>query len=63
MAVIRCPTCNNLFDSEKTTAMPFCGERCQKVDLRRWLSEQYGFPVESDHELEIEQEPPDCDRS
>ena len=59
MAVLRCPTCSKLFDAEKTSVMPFCSQRCQQVDLGRWLNEQYGFPVESEEEPEAEQAPPD----
>ncbi len=25
--------------------MPFCGERCQVVDLGRWLGEKHGIPT------------------
>lgn len=27
--------------------MPFCSERCQRIDLGRWLDERYGLPYES----------------
>ena len=30
----------------KTTAMPFCSERCRLIDLGRWLDEEIGVPVE-----------------
>lgn len=46
MAIVRCPTCNRSFDTEKTPAMPFCSERCRQVDLGRWLNEDHGIPVE-----------------
>ena len=28
--------------------LPFCSERCQLVDLGRWLSEEYRVPEEPD---------------
>ena len=46
MALITCPTCLKKFDSDKTTAMPFCNERCRLVDLHRWLSETNSLPIE-----------------
>ena len=36
---MRCPTCHNEFDEDHTPVMPFCSERCQQVDLGRWLDE------------------------
>ncbi len=45
MALLRCPICGQSFDSEKTTAMPFCSERCRLIDLGKWLDEKYGLPV------------------
>ena len=26
--------------------MPFCSDRCRRIDLHRWLGEQYSVPVE-----------------
>ncbi|QDU93591.1 DNA gyrase inhibitor YacG [Lignipirellula cremea] len=46
MSTLRCPTCKNRFDTEKTTAMPFCCERCRLIDLGVWLEEGYGLPHE-----------------
>jgi endogenous inhibitor of DNA gyrase (YacG/DUF329 family) len=43
-----CPVCGGALDpvlSEPT--LPFCSERCRKIDLRRWLGEQYGLPYEA----------------
>ncbi len=36
--------------------MPFCSERCRRVDLGRWLEEQYGLPSEPEEEEEEEEE-------
>ena len=38
--------------------MPFCSDRCRRVDLRRWLGEQYSVPVErQDEDEEFFEEP------
>jgi hypothetical protein len=26
--------------------MPFCNDRCRRIDLGRWLGEEYSVPVE-----------------
>lgn len=44
MSKVRCPLCGQSFDSEQSSAMPFCGERCRMVDLQRWLDEGYALP-------------------
>ena len=46
MALILCPTCGRPFESEASSAMPFCSERCRLIDLGRWLSEENHLPVE-----------------
>jgi endogenous inhibitor of DNA gyrase (YacG/DUF329 family) len=42
-----CPECGT-----PTTApsrfLPFCGERCQWIDLGRWLNEEHRLPVDPD---------------
>ena len=46
----RCPTCREPVDSS-SRYLPFCSERCQWVDLGRWLAEDYivpGPPAEGD---------------
>ncbi len=45
MNVLRCPICGRTVDPESTTAKPFCSQRCQLIDLKRWLGEEYGLPV------------------
>ena len=55
MAMMRCATCSNLFDTDQTDSMPFCCERCRTIDLGVWLDERYGIPYESDEEeLDVE---------
>jgi uncharacterized protein len=43
---MRCPTCNEEFDPATSTAMPFCSDRCRKIDLRRWLAEEISMPYQ-----------------
>ena len=57
----RCPVCARQFESEEpSAAMPFCSERCRRIDLHRWLGEKYALPSESSAE---EEEPPRADQS
>jgi uncharacterized protein len=46
MSLVRCPTCGRNFDPQKSEAMPFCSERCRRIDLSRWLDEKYALPIE-----------------
>lgn len=32
--------------------MPFCSDRCRRIDLGRWLDEGYSLPIEPERELE-----------
>lgn len=45
-----CPTCGRRFLFDETPTPPFCSERCQLVDLGRWLDEEIGLPLESESE-------------
>jgi len=56
MAQMKCPTCQRTFDSQESTALPFCRERCRLVDLGRWLGEEYGFPVEPELDFDPDDE-------
>jgi endogenous inhibitor of DNA gyrase (YacG/DUF329 family) len=60
MALIRCPVCQQPFDSDKTEAMPFCSARCKQIDLKRWLGEEYGVPA-TDRDEEFDEPPLDED--
>ena len=31
---------------------PFCSQRCQEIDLGRWLSEDYRLPIEGEDATE-----------
>jgi len=48
MAVKRkphCPICKVEVGAANNKYFPFCGERCQMVDLGRWLNEGYSVPA------------------
>ena len=48
MAWVRCPTCDESFDTDITLAMPFCSERCRIIDLGMWLDEEHGVPLDDE---------------
>jgi endogenous inhibitor of DNA gyrase (YacG/DUF329 family) len=52
MAAVKCPTCGQIFDSEESTAMPFCSSRCRQIDLGRWLKEEISMPLDDPDEWE-----------
>jgi hypothetical protein len=35
----RCPTCRG--EAPRSRWFPFCSERCQLIDLGRWIDEEY----------------------
>lgn len=42
-----CPTCNAVVHKrDGNKVFPFCCERCQLIDLGRWLGEEYRVPAE-----------------
>ena len=50
MPLIRCPICDQPFDSEHSDSLPFCSARCKRIDLARWLDERYSMPIERPEE-------------
>jgi uncharacterized protein len=42
-----CPTCKGVSKKDGNKLFPFCSERCQLVDLGRWLDEEYRVPDEN----------------
>ena len=42
----KCPTCRGAALRAGNKVFPFCSERCQLIDLGRWLSEDYRIPAE-----------------
>jgi hypothetical protein len=46
MTVISCPACGTKHQYDiKSSARPFCSERCQLIDLGAWSQERYRIPV------------------
>lgn len=41
-----CSTCGRRFLLDESPTPPFCSERCQLIDLGRWLDEEIGVPHE-----------------
>lgn len=48
----RCPICHREFFRDASPALPFCSERCRRIDLGRWLGEDYSVPAEREEEEE-----------
>lgn len=40
----QCPTCNRQVQWQDNSFRPFCSERCQLIDLGKWVSEEYRVP-------------------
>ena len=39
---MRCPICGKEVASDNQNApKPFCSNRCQMIDMKRWLNEEY----------------------
>ncbi|MBN1588652.1 MAG: DNA gyrase inhibitor YacG [Pirellulales bacterium] len=47
MSILLCSICRRPFDPEQSRFMPFCSERCRRIDLNRWLDEAYGLPYDA----------------
>jgi endogenous inhibitor of DNA gyrase (YacG/DUF329 family) len=46
MTKAKCPTCRGPSTKDGNKLFPFCSERCQLLDLGRWLDESYRIPAE-----------------
>jgi len=58
----RCPVCHNpirLDDDAVKRWRPFCSERCQQLDLAKWLDGDYAIPGPP---VDVLGEDPDRDR-
>ena len=49
---MRCPICDREFNKSASQSLPFCSQRCQTVDLGRWLDEEYSLPRMPDPEAD-----------
>jgi uncharacterized protein len=54
MAILQCPICDHPFDSDQSIALPFCSQRCKRIDLGRWLDERYALPIERPEQADAE---------
>lgn len=61
MTILRCPTCQKEFDMAASKTLPFCSDRCRRVDLGRWLTERYSFPATRLEDEDAESLDPDAD--
>lgn len=44
-SISRCPICRAAaLGRQVNAAFPFCGDRCQLIDLGNWLGENYRIP-------------------
>ena len=43
---MNCPTCGKPVEWKENPFRPFCSERCQLVDLGRWVEGEYRVPGE-----------------
>ena len=46
MIETRCPICDGPMRGERSDLrhLPFCSDRCRRIDLGRWLGEKYRIP-------------------
>ncbi|MGB7325631.1 MAG: DNA gyrase inhibitor YacG [Rubripirellula sp.] len=44
--MLSCSTCGQPFRIDETPTPPFCSERCQLIDMGRWLDEEISVPHE-----------------
>ena len=43
---MKCPTCGKQIEWKDNPFRPFCSERCQLVDLGKWVEGEYRVPSE-----------------
>ena len=55
----RCPTCDQTVRTTSDSKfMPFCCERCQLIDLGRWLSEENAIVADRSDDDDEQIDPP-----
>lgn len=42
----KCPICKKAAKKENNPFLPFCSERCKKIDLGKWALGEYRIPGE-----------------
>lgn len=66
MAKLVCPTCRIVISYRLVSEAPyrpFCSKRCQRIDLYKWLTEQYVISEEPAWPGETEEPEPRPDRA
>ncbi len=48
----RCSYCEKHFEAACSPCLPFCSTRCQQLDLRKWMTESYGLPLDGHEDVE-----------
>ena len=51
---MHCIQCGRAYELTSTKTHPFCSQRCQMVDLGRWLNEEIQLPHEGGSDDEVE---------
>ncbi len=51
---IPCPRCRRESPWEGNPFRPFCGEKCQLIDLGRWAQEEYSIPGDPAPEQDVD---------
>jgi uncharacterized protein len=55
---MKCPTCGKPVEWKENPHRPFCSERCQLVDLGRWVNDEYTVPGEHAPLSDQQESPP-----
>jgi len=58
---MKCPTCGKPVEWKDNPVRPFCSERCQLVDLGKWVEGEYCVPGEQVPQAEAESKHEDED--
>ena len=58
---MKCPTCGKQAEWKDNTFRPFCSERCQLVDLGKWVEGEYRVPGEPVPQADAESKDEDQD--
>jgi endogenous inhibitor of DNA gyrase (YacG/DUF329 family) len=58
---MKCPTCGKPIEWKDNPVRPFCSERCQLVDLGKWVEGEYRVPGEPVPQADAERKHEDED--
>ena len=58
---MKCPTCGKPIEWKDNPVRPFCSERCQLVDLGKWVEGEYRVPGEPVPQADAESKDEDQD--